>query len=180
MRALPASAITHELQPVQPVDVPVQVSASLARLDMETLRLIVNWQDPGQRITWQQDTGELIRRDFLWEKSCVELLVGAQGHSSYVEWHFCPHGYWNAYWFGRHHPVDGALPQRLITSSPLIEHSGQHLSVLIPLPVWQHYQLLNASLGVNLLIDQQTVQWNLPGQHHQVGAHIPDEWTIRL
>lgn len=63
--------------------------------------LSVRWELRGDVSTLSAPgrAGAPQRRDRLWEETCFELFLGAEGSAEYREFNLSPEGHWNAYRF---------------------------------------------------------------------------------
>ncbi len=69
------------------------------------------------------------RRDRLWEDTCFELFVGAEGSAAYREFNFSPAGHWNVYRFDsyreamREEPAFASLPFGILADAQALRLS---------------------------------------------------------
>ena len=77
--------------------IPWQLRASLKRLDHSLLALDYELLAPASELIWPAATSTPVRRDELWQSTCLELFIAKPNEPSYWEINLAPNGDWNVY-----------------------------------------------------------------------------------
>ena len=74
-----------------------QLRASLKRLDHSLVALDYELLAPASELIWPAATTTPVRRDELWQSTCLELFIAKPNEPSYWEINLAPNGDWNVY-----------------------------------------------------------------------------------
>ena len=74
-----------------------QLRASLKRLDHSLLALDYELLAPASELIWPAATTTPVRRDELWQSTCLELFIAKPNEPRYWEINLSPSGDWNVY-----------------------------------------------------------------------------------
>ena len=160
------------------------VSALAERTDDDELRLryVLNGALDGMRLP---PPGTLCRGDRLWEHTCAEAFIAAEGTSAYVELNVSPSREWAAYAFTAYR--DGAplaasrLEPRIVVRR---ERDTLALDVLVALADLScSYRDAILRIGLSAVVeatDGRLSYWALHHPSAQPDFHHPDAFTLRL
>jgi hypothetical protein len=129
--------------------------------------------------------GAISRGDRLWEHTCAEAFVAAEGASAYVELNFCPSRTWAAYAFTAYRERAPVAPNpaepRIVTRR---EQDSLALEALVALTdLSPAYRDAVLRVGLAMVIeatDGRLSYWALHHPSAQPDFHHPDGFTIRL
>ncbi len=168
--------------PATQAGLPLDVSVSVS-LNHDGLRLVytVSGDTAGLRIPPSTEPGPA---DGLWQHTCLEAFVAAQGDMGYREFNFSPSGQWAAYRFAgeRQRAVANEGPsvppamQSIVTPTQLT--LDVHLPrVALPSPAELFHFALNAVIEEH---DGRLSYWALQHPKERPDFHHPAGRTLRL
>lgn len=145
--------------------------------------------DPSSRdqsILWPPAGGDPVRRDGLWQHTCLEWFIARRGEAAYWEFNLAPNGDWNVYTLAdyrqglRADPHYGALP--LLTFSD--EQGGNDFRVRAPLPAALAAAQPGAlELAVTTVVEQRNGALSYWALHHggaEADFHRRDGFRLRI
>ncbi|MCC6764043.1 MAG: DOMON-like domain-containing protein [Deltaproteobacteria bacterium] len=160
------------------------VSALAERAADGTLRLryVLRGALDGMRLP---PPGPLRRGDRLWEHTCAEVFVAAEGASAYVELNVSPAREWAAYAFAAYRegaPLPAAAREPRIVVR--LDHDALALDVLVALADLSASHA-NAALRIGLAVvveaaDGRLSYWALRHPTVKPDFHHPDGFALRL
>jgi hypothetical protein len=127
---------------------------------------------------FKMTAGEPRREDNLWQTSCLEAFIQAEGEDGYREWNFAPNGSWAAYDFSGYR--DRAADPEVATPYIRIEDN---------LTWWTLGATISVEAGVNWRLGLSAVleeadgtksYWALAHQAEQPDFHDAGCFTARL
>jgi hypothetical protein len=140
------------------------------------------------RGTWHIPTvsSRPARRDRLWERTCCEAFVAAEGTAAYWEINLAPSGDWNVYRFDG--PRRGMRPDERVSRLPLRRRGDGHaapLALAATIDLMQIPELAAAPLQVALAAvveqtDGQVSHWALRHDGAQPDFHDRATFLVRL
>lgn len=160
----------------------IQITGEISRLSG---RLAIYYELSGHlmKVEIPEPADQPVRRNALWEETCFELFLSAQGSSGYWEFNLSPAGHWNIFRFrayrqGMHE--DAALSS--LPFSVLRQSGAVSLSIEIDLDrTLRRDQMLAA--GICAVIkhrDGALSHWSLSHPGPQADFHRRDGFLIEL
>lgn len=130
------------------------------------------------------DTPE--RRDGLWEHTCFELFLAAEGAQPYWEVNLAPNGDWNLYRLEDYRQGLQPVPDR--EAMPFTVNKGAeglHLTITLALPeeLGQACKARPLRLGMSAVIEQQggvVSYWALAHGGAEADFHRREDFRLRL
>jgi hypothetical protein len=170
--------------PATPCGAAVSVSVQV-RVQADALRL---------RYTLRGDTSALripapaapVPADGLWQRTCFEAFVAADGDAAYREFNFSPSSEWAAYRFSaerQRDPPTEAL-ERLWLSPPLVRTAPRSLTLTVRVPIaGLPRSPATMALGLCAVIEEcdgRLSYWALHHPHDRPDFHHRDGRSLRL
>jgi len=126
------------------------------------------------------------RRDRLWERTCCEAFVAAEGSAAYWEINLAPSGDWNVYRFDG--PRHGMRTEERVSQLPLQRRGDAHaepLTMAATLDLAQIPELTTAPLQIALAAvveraDGQLSHWALRHGGAQPDFHDRETFLVRV
>lgn len=124
--------------------------------------------------------------DGLWQHTCFEAFVAADGETAYREFNFSPSGQWAAYRFSTERERDAAAEarDRVLLAPPLIQLTPQSLTLTARLPLAALPRSPSVlSLGLCAVIEERDGRlsyWALQHPKERPDFHHRDGRTLRL
>jgi hypothetical protein len=122
------------------------------------------------------------RADYLWQHTCFEAFVSAEGQPDYCEFNFSPSGEWAVYSFRRYRdggPVEeGDLAPKIATLRT--DHRFE-LNATIPLP--RALQSRRLRLGLSAVIEEKNgvlSYWALKHPPGRADFHHSDNFALEI
>jgi hypothetical protein len=132
---------------------------------------------PADRFVIPEAAGE--RRDGLWQTTCFEAFLRAEGDEAYREWNFAPGGAWAAYDFNSYREgmrdADVGAPPYIRMEDNL---TWWTLGATIAVPSGVHWQL-----GLSAVLEEKDgakSYWALAHGGEKPDFHDPGCFTARL
>jgi len=143
------------------------------------LQVSFELRTPGNSLSWPAPALPPVRRDGLWQSTCLEAFIAAEGEAPYWEVNLAPNGNWNIYALSGYRenlqPVSGitSLPYSLRRSEGALQ---QHFQ--LDLNRWiQADQRVEVSLTAVLEDRQQGLSyWAWKHSGHQPDFHLRDSF----
>jgi hypothetical protein len=173
----------HRLVPcVVPFSAPIhyEMGASAERRQ-NILALTFAMVDPLHEVVWPQKR-KITRKDYLWEKTCLEAFISTPNQTEYFELNLSPTRAWNLYHFTNYRTPD-QIPPVAVEQSALVKFDVQKHTIDVEIDL----NLLNLAdqdiiLGLNAVIKTTNGLTYFALVHPKPEADFHDArgWTITL
>lgn len=125
----------------------IQVSGNIQR-EGNILTIAYDITDSYYEIHWPNPVAKPLRKDALWQNTCMELFIAPWGVKGYWEFNFAPNGEWNCYRFDEMRV--GQKPEFSIQSieSKLLDINSTHKQLRVTVPLFKEIMNSTWSVGV--------------------------------
>jgi hypothetical protein len=169
-RLIPFSALIHYYE----------IGASIERRQ-NILAFTYALVDPQHEVNWPKKS-KIIRKDYLWEKTCLEAFISTPNQKNYFELNLSPSRAWNLYQFTDYRTPD-QIPPVAVEQLALVKFEVQKHTIDVEIDL----NLLNLAdqdiiLGINAVIKTTNglSYFGLVHPKSEADFHDAQGWTITL